>query len=504
MALDLDAYLERYAPKPDDSGDWRKQAMAAGFALMGSRKGYELEGLGRAGLLAMDVGENMKKTRREEHRQRLADVSAMWKLAKDEQDREQRNNMISTVMSGLTGGSPSGMPAGAPPGGGGGFMPASMPAQQGGPIPPAGGASLPPFPGPQSPMPMPGRGGPPGISPAAFALSTMPGLGDTAKIVQGAADKAAEWGALQVGPNGVLYDKSGPRGMLAPEGRGYMLDGKWTPGSPELIAAVRAGKVEDVQFAIQKAEAEARARAQHTPFQVPGTNTVTSAANAVGGGVSGPAPAMVTAAEEAAKHGAKQEADFNASAQQAAGYADAVRTLRMTDPGKYYSGGMSDFRMDMDNLFSVIPGLAEYVDKEKLGTAQAFSSRYKQVILEKVSPMLKGQTSDRDVRIMLTSGPGLFMQPEGRELLYEIVEENAARAQRIAEAASAHMAKHGNMRGFNARTASGEYKPLLSIKARQLGATEQARLRDMAERQARGELDKAALAEAVKAGWLLY
>lgn len=522
MAIDLESYLQQYAPPPDNSQDWRAQLMTLGLGLMGARKGEELDRFGKAGLLAMGVGETMKKDRREEHRLRMQDVAAMWKIAKDQEAMDRKAKLYDELRArwqqsqggapapaggglppGMPPGMPAGMPAGAPQGAPGMSAPPMPAGPAGGPMRPGSAPSLPPPTGtPAMPGPFPGGAGP-RVDPLA-AMFAMEGEGDVGKILQDTANKAAEWGAIKVSGDTIYTQGAGVIGRLLPDGRGYEIHGQFVPASPAFLAALKARDEEALERAIRKDKEVATHGAGLKPFVDPRTGTITNE-RAAAGGMSGITPAMQIAENEAAKAGAEAEKQYREDAMRMAAYADSMQSLRMTDPGKAYSGGASDFRMGLDNLFSVVPGLREFVDKNKLSTAQAFEAQYKTIILNLVSPMLKGQTSDRDVRIMLSSGPGLFMTPEGRQVFYDLIENRAERAERIAEAASAHMAQHGNMRGFKANKVGGEIKGVVSPAGRSLGAPEQAELRKIIDAAAAGD-DKAraALKSAVQAGWVLY
>jgi hypothetical protein len=505
MAIDLDAYLAKYAPPPDDSNDWRTMLRVAGLTMLGARKGDELQRLGNAGLLAMDVGAGMKKQRADEQRQKLNEVASMWKLAKDEEQTAQKNSLIQSVMSRYGGGAP-GSPQSAPAAPGGmSSAPPGMPAT------PGGRSTMPPAPPgmPPSPAgtPMPGAptgmGGPPGLNPDALVLSLM-GMKDPANLIQGVDDKAAEWGAITIGRDGSLVTKRGPVGMVLPDGS-YALNGQFHPANPELKAAARAGDVLKMQDEINKAAAIAGAQANVRPFVRPGTNEVTNElAAATGGAGAAPSPLQIKTGEAQLANAAAREKEYTSSADNAAAHAEAAKVMRMQDPGASYSGSGGEFALGIASFWSNLPGLKEFIDRNKIADAQGFSANYNKMILEVMSPLLKGAMSDRDMAIMRQSGPGLFMLPEGRQLMYDLIEENAARKRRVAEAASLHLQKNGNLMGFDERKAAGTYKPQLSVKARSdLPEEQQRAARDLAEKYARGEADVKAIKELVKEGLLM-
>jgi hypothetical protein len=523
MAIDLESYLQQYAPPPDNSQDWRAQLMTLGLGLMGARKGEEFDRFGKAGLLAMGVGENLKKDRMVEHRQRMQDVAAMWKIAKDQEAMDRKAKLFEDLRARAAGGQPgaapaggglppgmppgmpgpSGSPAGAPPGAPGMSAPPMPAGPAGGPMRPVSAPSMPmPSGTPAMPGPFPGGAGPQ-LDPLAVAFAAD-GEGDVGKILQDTANKQAEWGAVKVSGDTIYTQGAGVIGRILPNGRGYEINGQFVPASPAFLAALKAHDEEALERAIRKDKSVASHNATLKPFVDPRTGEVTNEA-AAAAGRAGITPAKQIAENEASKAGAEAEKQYREEAMRMVAYADSMQSLRMSDPGKAYSGGASDFRMGLDNLFSVIPGLREFVDKNKLSTAQAFEAQYKTIILNLVSPMLKGQTSDRDVRIMLSSGPGLFMTPEGRQVFYDLIENRAERAQRIADAASAHMEREGNMRRFDARKVAGEIKGVISPRGRSLGAAEQAELRKMIDAAASGDPKaREAMKNAVQLGWVLY
>lgn len=505
MAMDLDSYLAKYAPPPDDSQDWRQQLQAAAFALMGARKGQEFNRLGEAGLLAMNVGQDLKRTRREEHRGRMQDVSAAWKMSRDEEERARKEQINKMLLEGLTGGA-GGPPQGAMP-------PGAMPTLPGAGGPPMGGSvmagAMPPgMPQGAPPMPMPGgspaapANGYPGINRMA-AVAALNGHADVGKLIQGNVEKAAEYGALKVGPNGLLYNSGGVVGQASPDGA-YFLNGKYNPPDPQIKAAMLEAKETEAKVEVGKQQQIKRNDQSMTPFVIPGTNTVTNALDAAQGRSAPLTPQQQELGSLQAKSGQTQVDSYIADAKSKHDYAAQIKQMRSLDPGDNYSGGLSEFQLFRDNVLSAIPGAQEYVDKNKLANAQAFEAGYKGMILTVMAPLMKGPMSDRDVKIMQASGPGLFMLPAGRQVMYDILENNAERAQKVADAAAEHFAKNGHMRGFNGAQAAGAYKPVLSIAARGVPEEDQQKLRGIVERYAAGDKSaEAAVREAVKLKLLL-
>lgn len=125
-------------------------------------------------------------------------------------------------------------------------------------------------------------------------------------------------------------------------------------------------------------------------------------------------------------------ADLQTSALATSNYADSVGAIDATlgeDPPE------NSMVLAGKEIASQIPGIANFVDKEKLGRQQAARSDMEDLTLQNLMK-LKGATSDRDYATVQRIAPRLQTTREGRQLLVQFAQAKAQQRMKVAQYAN--------------------------------------------------------------------